>query len=182
MENATSDVDVYALDCIRVRIRGLVGQKLIREDEMDDVCNDVYCEFLKRKHRFDPARGSYSTFVSCVIRNRVASIARARIELRRRCRFTEYSETVLVGGSPSPHFTRATTDVVDLQIAVRQAVSTLPDHLHSLANAMYTETLTEISVKTGKPRSSLYKQRAEIKSHFERLGLWLPASDGYPAC
>src|SRR5687768_15090224 len=85
MDNATFDVDVYALDCIHVRVRGLVGQKLIREDEMDDVCNDVYCEFLKRKHRFDPARGAYSTFVSCLIRNRLASVARARMELPRRC-------------------------------------------------------------------------------------------------
>jgi DNA-directed RNA polymerase specialized sigma24 family protein len=97
MENATSDADVYALNCIRVRIRRLVGQKLIRKDEVEDVCNDVYCKFLKRKHRFDPARGSYSTFISCLIRNRIASVARGRMEFRRRCRFAEYSETALVG-------------------------------------------------------------------------------------
>ena len=169
--DTASDADVYALDCIRSCVRRLAGSRLVPQDELEDVCNDVYCEFLKRKPRFDPSRGSQTTFTSCVVRNLVASVARTRIEFRRRYSLAEYSETTAVADLHGAHFTRGTVGVLDLQISVRDAVNTLPDDLRRLANAMYTESLTEISESTGKSRSSLYVKRAAIRSHFERLGL-----------
>ena len=171
MNNETSEQDVYALQCIRVRVRGLIGQKLVRYDEFDDICHEVYCEFLKRRNRFDAARGCYSTFTSSVIRNLIASLAHTRYESRGRSSFTQISDTTLSASSPGAHFSRSTVDVLNLQIAVKEAVNALPDRLRWLANALCSQTLTEISDSSGKPRSSLYEQRAEIRWHLERFGL-----------
>lgn len=46
-------------------------------EDCDDLRQELFLNYLERKDRFDPARGSYKTFVSCLARNRAASLPAA---------------------------------------------------------------------------------------------------------
>src|SRR5688572_18525098 len=80
--NELSQADNYALTCIRVHVQRLVAGNLVQSDEADDVCHTVYCDFLRRKQRYDPARAAFTTFTSTVVRNLVATVAEQRAEAR----------------------------------------------------------------------------------------------------
>ena len=166
--NEPSAMDVYALASIRWRVRGLVRSRIVHAGDFEDVCSDIYCEFLRRKARYNPTRSQHTTFTSCVVRNLVATVVKTCAHPGT-YRLSQLYETPTNDGS-GVHFGSVTAGRMHRDIAVRQVLALLPDRIRPLAANLCFETLTEISQRTGKSRSSLYEQRAEIRAEFERHG------------
>ena len=73
--NELCEMDAYALGCIEACTREMRRGGMPPED-CDDLKQELFLKYLERKDGFDAARGSYKTFVNCLVRNRAASLLR----------------------------------------------------------------------------------------------------------
>jgi RNA polymerase sigma-70 factor, ECF subfamily len=163
------DMDAYAITCIRCRVRGLVSRGLLPRDEFEDACSELYCDFLRRKSRYDPDRSHYKTFAARVVRNMVSTFSvRSLRSGRKQLRWKSLSMDDGAVSDLSDEFRSA--ERLPNNIAVQQALDLFPVELRNLAIMLSSESLTEISRRTGTPRSSLYRRKAAIRAELERHG------------
>ena len=153
------EMDAYALVCIRCRVSGLVARGIVRRDEFEDTSSELYCEFLRRKSRYDPNRSHYKTFTDRVVKNLISTFVTS----------SSYS-----GRTRFPSSNRAMEDEADCRdespsderfstnIAVQQAVASFPEELRNLAIMLWSESITEISFRTGTSRSTCVAKRRQF--------------------
>ncbi|MBI4910950.1 MAG: sigma-70 family RNA polymerase sigma factor [Acidobacteria bacterium] len=173
--NELSEMDAYALRCIKACIREMRRNGMTPED-CDDLTQELFLKYLERKDGFDPARGSYKTFVSCLIRNRAASLlgqirrTSARLPL---CPLPCACKASPDDPAPEPSdaIEEPRAKSVDLTVEVRRVVGSLPARLRHVASRITTEPAIEIASEMGVSRHRVYQLVAQLRSAFTNAGL-----------
>ena len=160
-----SAMDQYAADCIRCRVRSLVGIGSIRFDEVDDICQDLTVIYLRKRSAFNPDRGGFRTFVSCVIDTALATVLAARHRDKARWHSFESGPGYLEAYSPEQ-----STENTELRCAVTQVLAGLHPQLRTIAALLASDTPIEVARKLGKSRTSIYSARKDIRRALERGG------------
>ncbi len=174
--NELSEMDAYAQQCIEACAREM-GRHGMAPEDCDDLKQELFLKYLERKDRFDPARGSYKTFVSCLVRNRAASLrvqarrANARMPL---CPLSGSAKAAMPDDcDPEPADTvdEPSANGVEVAVDVRRVLASLPARLRSVANLIATEPVAEIATGLGISRHRTYQLVNQLRSAFVNAGL-----------
>jgi RNA polymerase sigma-70 factor (ECF subfamily) len=164
-QDGLPEMDAYAHACIRCRVRGLAARGIVRRDDFEDICSELYCEFLRRKCRYDPNRSHFKTYTDWVVKNLISTFVTSGFYAGRTSVFSRNRPIVVDCPDESRSDERFSNN-----IAVQQAVARFPNELRHLAIMLCSESITEISRRTGISRTTLYGRREAIRAEFERHG------------
>lgn len=179
--------DEYCATSARIAARGLLGRYGIREQDVEDIQQDLVLNLLPRLQAFDPAKGAWTTFVKNAVAKATATCIRHRCAQRRvppksaeerhdqpdQCDDAEHHRLRSTG---------ATDDLVDLQSQderladLRMDVATATERLTPRQRAVCDElkrasSISEAAAGLGLERWQIYQAIDQIRSIFGRFGL-----------
>jgi RNA polymerase sigma-70 factor (ECF subfamily) len=186
--NTLPEIDDHAAAHIRYKARSLVGRYGLRDTDVEDLEQELMLDVLRRIRKFDPSRAQMATFVTRLVRNKIASLVEARKAGKRDYRTRVYSLTGWVKDRTNGFLQRIETidadhpllrtgrrrsqlEVLDLSIDLKRATDLLPPELRELCRRLRYETVSEISRSKGIPRGTLYEAIGRIRVVFEERGL-----------
>ena len=175
--NELPEMDAYALHCIKARVRELVARHGFPPGDREDLKQELFLKYLERRDGFDPARGSYKTFVSCLVRNRAASLVEQRWRANARMPlFPIYraNRAVMPGEVGMEQIDTVEEPVVegtDVTLAVKRVLASLPDRQRHVASRIATEPVAEIAAELGISRVRVYQLVERLRTAFQAAGL-----------
>ena len=174
--NELCEMDAYALGCIEACTREMRRGGMPPED-CDDLKQELFLKYLERKDGFDAGRGSYKTFVNCLVRNRAASLLR-RIRranasmplcpLSCNCGAAVADDT---GTEPADTADEPGANGMDVSMDVRRVLAALPARLRHVASRIATEPAGEIASELGVSRNRVYQLVGQLRLAFTNAGL-----------
>ena len=181
-----SEVDQYAVTNIECRVRGLIGHYGSTEDDREDLVQQLFLEYLERIGDFCPSRARQETFVSCLIRNQVISVIRAR---RRALAAAAPLPLWAVDGaddegeweadgddhpSAADRATFRSRELIDLRIDVERVLASLPPHLREVGMRVVAEGPQDLGLSLGRSPARVYQWLRQIREAFQEAGLAPP--------
>ena len=177
-------IDAYAAGAIRFKAGQLVGKAGFTESDREDLKQELALDLLRRSRKYDPKRAKRSTFTSCVVKHRVASILAERMAPTRDIRKEGPSLNEMITDGEGNQVERIMT--IDAQVNrrgrspeeqhllaldVQSLLETFPRKLRRLAERLKTETISEIARRAGVSRKQIYLSVWKIRRRFEKAGL-----------
>jgi RNA polymerase sigma-70 factor, ECF subfamily len=165
----------YALDVVRCKALRLVGKEGYTLDDLDDIQQELIVDLLERLPKFDPAKATYNTFVSLMVRRKIANLLRDRKrEMRDRqreeCSLNEDvddGEGYLVQRYQTINHDekdlrtrehpRSAEESADLESDIQTALAKLPPDLRQAAELLQTLSPAQVARQLGIPRATFYE-------------------------
>lgn len=139
-------------------------RSLAASDSLADLSQEALLEVWQKSSRFNPARGSWSTFCDRIIANRIRSLHR-----RERAGYRGYGKQCpLHEGRREP---AAPISKIDLQIDMEQILGRLPAADRAVAASLAQCSVAETSRRLGIRRASVYRVIMRLRNCFSRVGL-----------
>jgi RNA polymerase sigma factor (sigma-70 family) len=166
----------YALDLVHCKAQMLVGKAGYRRRDVNDIKQDLIQDLLESLPAFDPAKATYETFVSRIVKRKISNMLRDRHRQVRDYRREECSldDEVDIGEEETePMFTTINEDDHDLRIGKysrgRQAredlqldtaavMAKLPPDLRPIAEMLMTMTPAEAARELNIPKSAFHEK------------------------
>lgn len=189
MFDENGNLRANAAAIIRKKARSLRGKYGFNESDVEDIEQEIVIDLWKRRNRFNPGRSHENYFIVMVARHAIARIIeRAKADMRRvhtRTRSLDQPVDDRSDESPLLHETlteedhlprlrdrsRSPEDERDLVLDLEAGISTLPGELRHIARLLKFYSMSEISRKTGIPRTTLNDKRMQIRKALEGRGL-----------
>ncbi len=186
-ENGLTEIDQYAMNAIRCRVRSLIGRYGILPDDREDLTQQLFLEYLERAGGFDPARGRYKTFVNCVVRNQVVSLIRTRkrqLQEATLCALPSIppedagEESSSTDGDISDDVcriaaglaSRPAADLLHLRIDVDRAFGALSPDLREIGCRVVEEGVRNVSEDLGRSPGRVYQLLWKMRPVFMQFG------------
>ena len=168
--------DDYAAKLIRYKARQLVGKAGITADDCQDVEQDLTLHLLQQRHKFDPMRSGFHTYVSRIVDRKIASILRWRSAAKRDWRVNGLSLNAPVESADREELelgdTIRTEDPPrDLPIDLQRAIDNLPPNLRTLCERLGEESVSEVAVRMAVSRATVHARIGVIRRAFRKKGL-----------
>lgn len=184
------ELNDYALQVVRCKAMQLVGKAGYRQNDLEDIKQELIVHLLERLPRFDPAKASYNTFVARVVERKISNLLRDRqAEMRdhRRevCSLNEEIDT----GEEEPKQRLATLDQDeqdirtgkyrrpaaergDLRLDVQQVLADLPPDLRRAAQLLQSLPVAQVAREMGVPHATFYDRHLKrLREAFAAKGL-----------
>lgn len=179
--NQWHGVEPILAAAIRYAARHLIKTTSLTTSDQDGIEQELALMCLVRLRRFDPSRGSRSTFINHIVRNGVRTLLEKRSAARRNPSREAFSldapvacdaesESEITFGEVTQH-PDDTQDPYDLALDVGLRIYGLPAELADLCERLQHQTVTEISRETGIPRGTLYDWIRKIREAWNPSGL-----------
>ena len=192
--NKYEGIDMFAVKLIRNKASQLVGRTGFVEADLHDLEQELVLDLLQRLPRFDPNRAGRNTFITRVVKHRVATLIKAQEAGNRDYRLRAFSldrDFPLEDDEPDPvkgQFTsplldqtaflqqtgaaaRSESERKELRMDLEEAANALPPDLRDLCRRLVSQTVTEVFRDTGIPRATLYGAIQKVRKIFEEAGL-----------
>jgi len=160
--------------------RRLLGQAGISKSDIDDLSQDFVVYLLLGTMLFDPELSAAPTFARVVLARAAAKLLRHRQAAKRDVRRTVSLDQLLERWTAPvrscegaiPELT-APDPVVSTQLNmdIAETIKKLPARLRELAEALMSNSISEIARQTGIPRTTLSSRKKEILERFRQAGL-----------
>jgi DNA-directed RNA polymerase specialized sigma24 family protein len=184
--NELSEMDHYALQNIRCRVHELVACQLFREEDREDLEQQLFLEYWKRVGRFNRERGTYKTFINRLVRNRAASLALKAIRLGvvKTASLTDDDESecpVEASAGLDDASRSSTAEAVQARLDVEKVLSSVAPRVQLLAEEIRTTDFAEVAAtigtRLGLTSRRTYQFREQLRAAFRTSGL-APAWQG----
>lgn len=172
-QNSYLELGEYAHDLIRSKARTLIGREGFHSADCDDIEQELALDLLCRIKNFNPDKGKLTTFMSCIVDHRIATMIEARRAARRDWRQCldslddpffqnegEYSSHVLYRLDPRAK----SADDIALAIDLEAVIASLPAELRDFWNRMQTSNIHRIAKDLGLSRDTLYSRRRRLQA------------------
>lgn len=181
--------DEKVAQLIRLKMRKLTKSREIAGRERQDIEQELILHWLRRRARFNAARGSLETFADVVLNNVIHTMLEARRAKKREQRLCDCSLDDLLNEQTNRNLTRGDAydrddcflatvarnrpqwELEDLQLDVRQALRRLPLRQRELARRLMHQSTSEAARSMNITRTTLYTWRKTIRKVFTELGL-----------
>jgi hypothetical protein len=154
--------DKFTQNLIRKKARQLVGKYGFTEADQDDNRQELRLRLIQRWKSFDSSKGHWNVFVVTVVERSVASLVRYQTAEKRDYRRTCSLSTVIGEDEDGPvelgdiigqrahdsrlgRAIRSETELVEIKSDVAGVVATLSPELRGLAEALKTDSISEIA-------------------------------------
>ncbi|MFB3893292.1 MAG: sigma-70 family RNA polymerase sigma factor [Phycisphaerae bacterium] len=182
-------LDAWCIRLIRFKASQMVGKAGLTKSDRRDLEQQLATDVLARLPKFDPAKAGFHTFVDRVVNHAVATILAHRGAAVRDYRRTGPSlneEVALADGSRVQRIKnvaeedpigmrtverRTQRELAELKLDLMAATARLPERLRSLCEMLKSMDMPQIIRQSGRSKSSLYRDVAEIRGVFKDAGL-----------
>lgn len=171
----------YAKTTIRCKARQLVGKAGFTSSDIEDIEQTLRTHLLQRLPSYDPAKAAPNTFVARMVDRKVKNMIRDRNNPKRdyhreSCSIHEVisdssgestylyetmDEAVIAGRDRSPE------ESLDMSEDVLFVISTLPEDLRRIAEAVLAGTVRDAAKNLGISRTTLYKALRKMRPYFK---------------
>ena len=161
---------------IRTSARRLCGTCTIPGMHADDIAQDLFLDLWRRRHAYDPIKGTFPTFADRIITNRVATLAcpTARLKAERRQVWLDapidddgadtLADTVADPATP-------TEDGLALLLDMRRFVAGLTPTLRRCAEILLAQNIRLAAASAGLHHSTVYEHAQRLRATAEAAGL-----------
>ncbi len=181
-------IDRFIRDLVRRKARQLVGKAGFTRSDREDIEQELYLKLLKAARLFDPTQAHWHSFATAVIERHTASLLRDKRAEKRDSRCVCSLDVVVTEDEEGPvqlgetigqdeydnrrgRWPRQEQELFELAQDVADVIAGLPAELRELAEALKTESLSEIARRTGVARSTLNARVQQLRERLERAGL-----------
>ncbi len=173
------EINDYVRKVVTTKTSLMLGKCGIGVDDLEDIEQELYLEVLKKSRTFDPDKGMPSTFIQCILQNKIADIlSRKKTELM--CRsFTEAGE-VLDDLEEAEFVDQShSLEMQELSMDVNNTVDSLTPLLQQACLLIGSgETMTEVAKRLGLKRSTFYYSVINpVRKAFNENGLQIYADN-----
>lgn len=175
-----SEVGIFGLNLIRKRARTLIGQFGFTRSDYDDLQQRMLLDLVRRLAKFNPSLSPRNAFITRVVNNAVAWIIKQQTGPARQVVRDEVSLHQKLDGPGGERELdevladrrQPTAESLGMAADLKRAVATLPAGLRDLwEQRVQGLTLTEISSRTGIPRTTLEGRWDKVCQHLQRAGM-----------
>jgi len=175
-----SEVGAFGLNLVAKKARELVGNYGFTWSDYGDLKQRMLTDLVGRLAKFNPALSPRNAFITRVVNNTVAWIIEQQTGPARQVVRSEMSLHQPVGGPDGEmelgdvlaDRSQPTAESLDIAADLKRAVAALPADLRDLWDQRVQGlTLTEISSRTGIPRTTLHDRWDKLCQHLQRAGL-----------
>jgi hypothetical protein len=182
-------LDAWCIRLIRFKASQMVGKAGLTKGDREDLEHELAADVLARLSKFDAAKASFHTFVDRVVNHAVATILAHRGAAVRDYRRTgpslneevEFEQGYRVEriknvaeedsiGMKTVEF-RTQRELAELKLDLMAATAKLPQRLKALCELLKSMDIPQIVRRTGRSRSSIYRDISEIRDVFRDSGL-----------
>jgi len=161
---------------VHIKAHQLVGTLGLSWNDVEDVANELYLNWLQHSTRFKPQRSSQRTFQNRVINNAVVDLLRKRKTQLRGYGYVmvplEHIDYGLIGSRD------AESDSGDQRLDILKTVHRMPPELIPIAlTLMQADSHTDTANRLGISRPALYRSIVRIRDFFDQAG-FRPSSRG----
>ncbi len=168
--------DEYAACLISRKARQLVGKAGLTAADCQDVEQDLALHLLQQRHKFDPARSGFHTYVSRLVDRRIASILRWRGAAKRDWRVNGLSLNAPVESADGDDVELGDTvgakdPPLDLPVDLQRAIDSLSPDLRRLCERLREESASEVALRLGVSRATVHARIGVIRRALRKKGL-----------
>ncbi|HPI75788.1 MAG TPA: sigma factor [bacterium] len=178
--------DEYEVVLIRVKSKSAIGKTGLRQEDLEDIAQDIILDLLQRLPKYDPEKASRHTFIDRIVEHALADMFNERSAPKRDYRRAPASldpttEKIFPGGrdnngerkAPWKSGASELTDyeIVELRHDIVRALEKLPPKLRDICIMLMQENICAVSAETGIPKATLIGHIKKIRNHFEFCGL-----------
>jgi RNA polymerase sigma-70 factor (ECF subfamily) len=186
--NCYPGIEKYAVNLIQVKACQLIDHPGFCRADREDIEQELMLDLLTRLPKYDPGIAERTTFISRIVNRRVASIIAARKAGNRDWRMNSFSLNSNDPACEEPTerqerisegeylmrvglISRPPEDQRDLVMDMARAFEFLPENFRDLCERLKTQTVSEIALELGIPRSTIYEAIQKVRDIFEAAGL-----------
>lgn len=165
--------DCYATWYTAKKASDLAGNCGFREDEADDLAQELRLHLLRNWSAFDSGKSRATTFIYRIVNVRAKELIRERRSPKRDYRVerplsaaSEYGRLDGVRGRPG----RSDQERIDLQADCVTVLASLPGELCRVAELLREMTPTAAARALGVPESTMRCRLSELREHFIAAG------------
>lgn len=175
-QNRYEGIDPYVVNQVRYHARKLIRHPAIHCMEVEDVEQELMLDYLSRIQAYDPEKAGWKTFVDRILNHKCANLIEEAKAKKRGGDVQEVSLEAWLEGRDGdddelPDHTCDRTEAIHFAIDLNHAIRALPESLASLLIQLGIYNVSEISRRTGVPRSTLYGSVNELRSALQRREL-----------
>ena len=179
----------YAVWIIKYKAKQLVGKAGFNESDIEDLEQDMMLDVLCRLPKYDSKKAKLSTFVSRILRHRIATIIDERQAYKRdleQCSLSLNDVLIWSDGEiveridaydieeylkRTGRLSRTFEDRMDISIDLEIVIASLSPEMRTLCERLKSENVAEISRDSGIPRVTLYNRIKKLRKLLEASGL-----------
>jgi RNA polymerase sigma factor (sigma-70 family) len=181
-ETGGNRLDLAAWQSVQRKARRLVARPPFCPWEREDVEQELAIRLWRALLTYDPALGSRRAFVSTILHRAAATLARARRSHRSGRRLARWSLHLLCEGEGEESLAGDVASEMVLSSAVSEedhlelvhdvaaVVEHLPQRLKRIAQQLKHFSASEIAVREGIARSTVYLRIRELRARFAEAG------------
>ncbi len=175
-QNRYEGIDQYVVNQVRYHARALTRHPAVHGMEVEDIEQELMLDYLSRIQAYDPERASRRTFVDRILNHKCASIIEeAKAQKRgggvREMSLESWLENRDGDDDELPDHTYDRTEAIHFSIDVNRILRDLPEPMAVLLTQLGIYNVSEISRRTGVPRSTLYGSINELRARLREQGL-----------
>lgn len=168
--HAPDDIDPYARELIRHKVRRLVGHYGYTGSDRDDLTQELALQAHVATQKYDPTRGAVTTFLDRVLTRKVASLVAAATAQKRDRRREQALDDVPQHRPEHTH--------VALRLDVGRALCSLPHDVAPLAaRFMQGDSESQAARSLRWTRGEVRHRRSLLARHLRRAGV-VPEREG----
>ena len=190
-------LDNYALKQVRFRARKLIGKLGFKPTDQEDIEQELILHLLKWLPHYDPAKSARNTYLQLILKNKVSSIRRKRIQWMRSNAYETVSiEKIRKAERDSDHWAeklipdletfesrhgnrnRTRREESELNMDVASVMGTLPPKLRHACVLLARHSKAQVAKQMGLSRTNFETEIIfPIHNAFEKAGI-----DAYRSC
>ena len=179
-KNIYSGVDSDAVSFIKRKAKKLTRLPFFTPNDYEDLSQELMLAYLHAWPKFDPAKGNQQSFVKTVVNNCARNLVLAAERQKHWMGQKELSLSSLISEegnlervdsiSNEQHLfadplSSQSHDAIDQQIDIHKWLATLPNDLLETYELLKDYSITEASLKTGVPRTTLSSRLKRLRKH-----------------
>lgn len=175
-QNRYEGIDQYVVNQVRYHARKLIRHPGIHGMEVEDIEQELMLDYLSRSQAYDPEKAGWKTFVDRILNHKCANIIEDAKAKKRGGGVQEVSLDAWLEGRDGeddelPDHVYDRTEAIHFAIDLNQVIRDLPEPLASLLVQLGIYNVSEISQRTGVPRSTLYGSINELRGRLREQGI-----------
>lgn len=167
MQRPLQDIDPAARALIRHKVNRLIGRYGYRENDRDDLSQELAIHALVAGTRFDPSRATAGTFYESVLSKKSVCLIRERTAQKRGWDRIEHGDPDIAVAQVS---SRLRIGSHPLQVEIREVLHRLPADLQTLADLLVEQNLAQAGKTLGLTRQQARTRRDVIAEYFRGAG------------
>ncbi|MBD0392279.1 sigma-70 family RNA polymerase sigma factor [Wolbachia endosymbiont of Pentalonia nigronervosa] len=153
-KNSYSGIDPKVVGLVKFYAKSL---KYSADQSIEDIEQDLFCEFFSCLNQYDETKGSLSTFAKQVIKNRIHNLTRKHIHTTPNLKNCMQQESYCF------------EDESILRVDVERIISKLPEKWQVLCKQLKYHSITEVAHMHNMSRTTLHRILKKMRSKFLSL-------------